>query len=617
LLGSLLVAHTILDGVLSFPKDWDTLAYHLPLVVHWIREGTLYVPNCADWYCPGNNEILGLWFVAPFSGDFFIALNNLPAIILMAAAAVELAAVLGVSRPLCHLSGMAIVATTPAWRQAVSAENDVAVAALFLATLFYVVRYARDHRLADLILASATVGLLTGTKYFAVGYAGVAGIGVIALLLACHRPRDAARAAVFGLVGTLLLGGYWYIRNTWTTGTPFYPMGFTESTDLWAAMRPDSHTSALLRSGRSEVWPLLGQAVTTNAGPAQLVAVLFLPVVSLWLAISAWKWRSKAPFASAVRVWLVLIISLSALVYLMTPNVVETKLGTLNMLRSEYHSVRFGLCFLSLAVIGLTVVIDDLARLSSFASPFAARELTRHDWALQNSNSSNARRWFLWPLRGLCSAVVLFQLTLHSVGDLKLSTLLVAWVVVLGGVIVLLFARPASDRERAVAGLLILWCMTATAWSVEAIADRWHRDFVDHFEAVFACDVFSSYSQLDLQNERICVLDHRYYPFFGSNRQLHVCRPLWIPDYPHFLNYLRCEQITLLVVRNKDPNVQRRYAEVKKWTTDRPELFQKTWEDVKYTLVRVDPSEIAATPVVLSLEKRTPRLQSKTRLSGV
>ncbi len=142
-LAALAVAFVVVEAVLQFPTDWDSLAYHIPLVDHWLREGTLYVPDCAFWYVPGNNELWALWSVAPFSGDFLVSLNNLPAAVLLAVAAVQLGSVLGLSRAWRHLFALAVVFTVPMRRQLVSNENDIAVAALFLAALAEAARYRR------------------------------------------------------------------------------------------------------------------------------------------------------------------------------------------------------------------------------------------------------------------------------------------------------------------------------------------------------------------------------------------------------------------------------------------------------------------------------------------
>jgi hypothetical protein len=163
-LAALLAARLVLDGLTAFPRDWDSLAYHLPLMDHWLRDRTLYMPDCAFWYVPANNGLIGLWCVAPFSGDFLFALNNVPTIVLL-------------------------------------------------------------------------------------------------VLLARRRWTDAVKAAGWGVVSATLWGGYWYARNVWVTGAPLFPKGFGDSADVWSELRPDSHTSTLLQSGRVEVWPMLAEAV--------------------------------------------------------------------------------------------------------------------------------------------------------------------------------------------------------------------------------------------------------------------------------------------------------------------------------------------------------------------
>jgi hypothetical protein len=67
-------------GLLEFPEEFDTLMYHVPLIDHWLQRHSLYAPECLHWSNPGGNELLGLWMVAPFSGDFFIPLANFPAL---------------------------------------------------------------------------------------------------------------------------------------------------------------------------------------------------------------------------------------------------------------------------------------------------------------------------------------------------------------------------------------------------------------------------------------------------------------------------------------------------------------------------------------------------------
>lgn len=70
-----LLARVIEGEFWRFPSDWDTLTYHLLLVVQWLQRHSLYAPDEGNWANPGNNELIGLWCVAPFSGDFLISLT--------------------------------------------------------------------------------------------------------------------------------------------------------------------------------------------------------------------------------------------------------------------------------------------------------------------------------------------------------------------------------------------------------------------------------------------------------------------------------------------------------------------------------------------------------------
>jgi hypothetical protein len=87
---------------------------------------------------------------------------NLPSTLLLAASAVELGRILGLSLPLRHIAAFALVSIRPVSGQLVTAENDVAVAALFLAALCYTFRYLEERRNKHLLLAGTCIGLLGG-----------------------------------------------------------------------------------------------------------------------------------------------------------------------------------------------------------------------------------------------------------------------------------------------------------------------------------------------------------------------------------------------------------------------------------------------------------------------
>jgi len=287
------VVHIVCDGLRQFPSDWDSLMYHIPLVNHWLQAGSLYAPDAALWSNPGNGEVIGLWMVGPFSGDFLIGLTNLPVAVLLGFGTVEAARAFGVGRSLSHIAGLLVVANGVVLRQLVDAENDVAVAGFFIGAVGYGVRYARDPRPANLTLGAVCLGLLVGTKFYAAAYAGALWVIVVQLTVAV-RGRQGAAVATRWAVGAAVLGGYWYIRNTWVTGSPLYPKGLDPTSDPILQVQPHFYTSSFLGDGRPELLPL---ALRASCGRRAR---------STWPLSSAFLWCSGgSPFqgsaASAAR----------------------------------------------------------------------------------------------------------------------------------------------------------------------------------------------------------------------------------------------------------------------------------------------------------------------------
>ena len=159
--------YIVTKGLLDFPRDWDSIMYHIPLVDQWLQTQSLYAPKEAYWYYPGNNELVGLWLVAPFSGDFLIGLTNLPAVSVLILGGMELGTSLGLKRTLGLVIGVTLCANYIVFRQLTTQENDVAVAGLFLTGLYYALRFAHSGHPFYLLLGGVAAGLLAGVKYYA------------------------------------------------------------------------------------------------------------------------------------------------------------------------------------------------------------------------------------------------------------------------------------------------------------------------------------------------------------------------------------------------------------------------------------------------------------------
>ncbi len=525
--------HVVHNGLLRFPTDWDSLNYHIPLVVQWLHAGSLYAPDCFHWSNPGNGELLGLWMVAPFSGDFLIHLNTLPAALLLALGSVELGRSLGLSRTFAHLAALTVVSHYVVLRQLVSNENDVAAAALFVAATAYELRHLRRGRRADLVLCAVSLGLLAGVKFYALGYALLLA-AVLCGALALRRGAAAAGGAFAVLLaGLVLWGGYWYLRNVVVTGSPVFPKGLREEDDVLRLIYPEVDRSSFLGSGRPEVFPLFGVAVWRMIGPCHLAALLALPLSAAWLVAPWRRWRRGGARTARLVVSLLLLGALALV--LVTPFAVEDAPGTLNQLRAHYCPVRYALCLLTLAVFGLCLVLQDGCR--------ALRRLPR------------GARWPAWIPPGLLAAGALFQFVRPSprlgwptvdLGWPKVDNGLFSADIFLAACVGVVVWHLWSSLRRALVPAAAVAALLGWAVACDRLSEHWHRGFARHYEGFFFTWAFRHLADDDPDGARVCVLDYRSYPFFGSARQFRVCQPLYVPSPDGLLDYLRSRRATLV-----------------------------------------------------------------------
>jgi hypothetical protein len=560
--------HIAIEGLLRFPTDWDSLNYHMTLIDQWLQARSLYAPNDSEWYSPGNNEMVGLWLVAPYSGDFLISLTNLPAGAMLVLATLELARQLGLGRAVATFATLGTVANLVFFRQIIEAQNDVAVAGLFLAALAYACRYARSGRPAELIFAGIVRGLLAGIKYYALGYGSVAGC---TLLLATWltRPRHMGRALVAGLLGAFLLGGYWYVRNAWLTGTPLYPKGYDQRTDVMAGWRTGIWSSTLLGSGQPETLPLLLSALWRIGGPCQIAALLSAPMALAWLVTGHMVQRGADRATIAIRIALGAALLGSAVVWGITPFAVETTPGTLNMLKWGFSPFRFGLGFLSLGILALAAALDDLGA----AMRRAADGIVGRTWL-----AGSLRVLAFVPMLLLAGSAT-YQFGRHELArkwdaDLGNRLLVTANIIIVGANVVLCrLCWPGGRRlQAALAALAVVACTTFCA---ERLATRWHAGFTPFYDRYFHTEVFGRLAKRDPSTTTICTLSYRIYPFFGSHRQFQVARPLFVPDFPVLQKYLLSHSANVVVAIESDPFPNGRYRETKDWLAERRTLFRR------------------------------------------
>lgn len=181
------------------------------------------------------------------------------------------------------------------------------------------------------------------------------------------------------------------------------------------------------------------------------------------------------------------------LIWLVTPYCVEDEPGSLNHLLWAYTPVRYGLCFLSMSVIGGVTLVSHLQRAQRLC-PALLILTVGFQWARLCVTHEHQTQPFMLAM-------------------VTLDCLLVGWI------LKILF----WNRRFAGAGVVALatvGMMAAVAW----LSHSWHNGLPSHFRWYTGSTVFQQFS-IDDDPCMILVLDQRAYPWFGSARQNHVIQP--------------------------------------------------------------------------------------------
>lgn len=559
------------EGLGRFVSDFDTVMYHAPLIVDWLQARSLHAPDSSHWSNPGGNELIGLWFVAPFDGDFLVVLANFPSALLLALAALELARLVGVRGPLAHLAALVIATNVVVTRQLVDGGNDVAVAGLTLATACYGLRAARKGQVGIVTLGGISLGLLAGVKFYALGYASVAWAATILLTARSRGPREAARLGSAWIACAVLFAGYWYARNAAVAGSPFYPLGITHESDLIGRVYPRIMESTYFGNGRPEVLPLAMRAVWGMTGPCQFLAVFGLPGWIAWVsATGLGVRRSASARGRSARLGLVLLTIGSALVLGVTPVTVEDKPGTLNQIEMGYTPARYGLAFMGLAVVAMAATLHDLARLPRSRALRALPPLAFFLGLLTNLfliSHGEFENYRVGPIS--------FQIGL----DLSLL-----------GVSGYAIGSRVPRLRRAVLATAAVAAIAAVPFAVQWLDRDWHGRFARFYDADFRTGAFRVLAGLDPAPTRICLLDYRCYPFLGSRRQFRICQPMDVPSYARLKDYLRDRGVEIVAAHTTeidDPAAWDLYHRIAPWLKGHEEDFSVIHADPTFTLYRV------------------------------
>jgi hypothetical protein len=212
------------------PFAYDAISYHLTTVASWVTDQSVDptpLSLCCAYY-PANAELIFSWPMLFADGDSLVDTAQFGFVALGALSVAGIARSAGLS-PAGTAAAAALFAATPiVLTQAPTDYADVIVAALALAALHSLIRFAVTGAWQRLVVAGLAAGLLLGTKGTGAVWAVVLGLtAVVVAVVLVRRGRLGARPAAGALVGLLVaflaLGSYWYARNWIDQDNPVYP----------------------------------------------------------------------------------------------------------------------------------------------------------------------------------------------------------------------------------------------------------------------------------------------------------------------------------------------------------------------------------------------------------
>jgi hypothetical protein len=215
---SLIAAHAVfaegLRGLVRPPLSWDAIMYHLLITATWIQDQAITPvfgmhPTYFYGLQPSNGSVWLWWWMAPSHSEIYANLAFFPQTALLALAAGGIARELGARRhwPLAAFFTLLMPVVI---RFTATQYVDTFVGGCFAAAAFFALRWMREPRWGDAVMAGAGMGLTVGAKVLGIPFGLALGLAILLGRGQWSRRLPQAGAALLALV---LLGGFFYARN--------------------------------------------------------------------------------------------------------------------------------------------------------------------------------------------------------------------------------------------------------------------------------------------------------------------------------------------------------------------------------------------------------------------
>lgn len=235
---------------LTPPLFYDALMYHLQAPVIFLRAGRI-LPLPHIWQANGPFTIeMSFSIGMAFGNDIFPKLVHVTyAFMLWIATWVAARKFFNARVAWFSVAVLLSIPAFPIW--AAGAWVDIGEALYEFLAFYAFLVWARERKVAWLLLSAGNIGLAMGTKYLALGAFGILGLGVL-----WGSFKNAYRSLVqnvlfFGGVATAIAAP-WYVKNWVWLGNPVFPFWFGGGG--WPDIRTTLLTTYLHSFGLHATW---------------------------------------------------------------------------------------------------------------------------------------------------------------------------------------------------------------------------------------------------------------------------------------------------------------------------------------------------------------------------
>jgi hypothetical protein len=304
--------------VAGLPRGYEVHAYHLPIAVRVLRDGTLGLWDDAYMHAfPADASVWAGFFLALLP-EHWVSIANLPFHLLLCAAVYGLALAAGADRSASLLATIGL-ATIPIFGfSALELGADIGGVAFVAVAALLIVTPSTSHPTARALVAGIAAGLAFGFKSLNLVPAAVLGLfllidgvrdGTTRRSLHAFAPAFLYAVAAFGTMS------FWLARNLVEAGNPLYPVhlgrvfdlfGWHAAPDFTLAARMDSEHEWVARSRDWLFYPWVeGHVYRQNFKHSSGLGPFFAATVPIVVVLWPIRWIAAlraGPLPATLRV---------------------------------------------------------------------------------------------------------------------------------------------------------------------------------------------------------------------------------------------------------------------------------------------------------------------------